>query len=251
MARGVVDLFLIYSFIKKLVTPFDQWEAFKQGVIDKDGNILIKKKDRNKLDQRRSLGYFDVLILNLKKLLGKIPGGKSRIATFAAALYLIRESKNPESPLLSESYSFHSKQKLLETIKECEINYKDEIDVLFEMMDEETVIIEDYSFKKTRPRKWEGVGFGSNPAAHELHDNGKPTGITISGTKSGDYYLKKDGKHLGISSSFKFAKQAAINHHKGIDEETVTGLVAGIKQGDEPPKPNIKKPRMLRRITTF
>lgn len=139
MAKGIVDLFLIYQFIKKLVTPFEKWDAFRLGLIDKDGNILIKKKDRNTLEQQKALGYFDILILNLKKLLGKIPGGKSRIATFAAALYLIRESKTTDSPLLSESNTFHTKQQLLDTIKECETLYKDEIEVLFDMMDEETV----------------------------------------------------------------------------------------------------------------
>jgi hypothetical protein len=35
----------------------------------------------------------DVLILNLKKLLAKLPFGSSRIGTFAAALYLIREGQ--------------------------------------------------------------------------------------------------------------------------------------------------------------
>ncbi len=50
----------------------------------------------------------------------------------------------------------------------------------------------DYTFKKTTSRKWQGVGFGTNPASHELHHKGKPTGITVSGSKSSDYNVRKD-----------------------------------------------------------
>ena len=33
-STGVVDMFMIYQFIKRLATPFNKWEAFKTGVID-------------------------------------------------------------------------------------------------------------------------------------------------------------------------------------------------------------------------
>lgn len=89
---NVVDLYLAYKFLRNLVSPFEKWEAFKQGVIDKDGNILVDKKNRT-TTQRYSLGYFDVISLNLKKLLSKVPGGKSAIASYAAALLLLREPK--------------------------------------------------------------------------------------------------------------------------------------------------------------
>lgn len=90
MPKGVLDLGAVYMFIKRLVTPFDQWEAYKQGVIDSEGKVLIKQDERT-LEQRQSYGYFDRLVGNLKKLLAKVPGGKTRIASFAAALLLIRE----------------------------------------------------------------------------------------------------------------------------------------------------------------
>lgn len=86
----IVDLFLVYQFIRRLATPFESWDAHKQGVIDKDGKILVKKSDRTRV-QRKSWGTFDVMVANLKKLLAKVPGGSSKIASYAAALYLIRE----------------------------------------------------------------------------------------------------------------------------------------------------------------
>ena len=86
----VVDLFLVYSFIKRLVTPFEKWEAYKEGIIDEKGNILIKRKEFSKNAQKKAFCNFDQMILNLKKLLGKLPGGQTKLASYASALWLIR-----------------------------------------------------------------------------------------------------------------------------------------------------------------
>lgn len=105
MARtSVVDLFVVYQFIRRLATPFNKWDAYKSGVIDERGNIVIKRKDRNS-EQNNSFKVFDVMILKLKRLLEKIPGGKTRIASYAAALWLIKEDwqNKTEEEILSES----------------------------------------------------------------------------------------------------------------------------------------------------
>jgi hypothetical protein len=103
----IIDIYLIYQFIRRLVTPFDQMEAFKQGIIDKDGKFLKKRRDLRTSAEKNALGYFDVLIINLKKLLGQFPGGRTRLATYAAALYLIRENTNKE----------HSEEMLIEGLE--------------------------------------------------------------------------------------------------------------------------------------
>jgi len=104
MATGIIDAFMVYQFIKRLATPFNKWDAFKEGVIDKEGNIVIKKSMRHTVAQRNSLKIFDVMVLRLKRLLGKIPGGKTRIASYAAALWLVREDweHRTEDDLLNE-----------------------------------------------------------------------------------------------------------------------------------------------------
>lgn len=89
----VVDLFLVYSFIRRLVTPFERWDAYKEGIIDEKGNILISRKDFTTRAQRSAFGVFDQLILNIKKLLARLPGGTTRLASYAAALWLIRENE--------------------------------------------------------------------------------------------------------------------------------------------------------------
>jgi hypothetical protein len=94
MTTAVVDIFLTYQFIKRLTMPFERWPAYKQGIIDKDGNILKKRKDLTTQAEKSSWRLFDLLTLNLKNLLGKLPGGRSKIATYAAALFLLKESSN-------------------------------------------------------------------------------------------------------------------------------------------------------------
>ena len=42
---GIGNIYFVYQFIKKLVTPFEKTDAFKLGIIDKDGKILKKRRD--------------------------------------------------------------------------------------------------------------------------------------------------------------------------------------------------------------
>ena len=91
MAGKVLDLFLVYQFVKRLSTPWDKTDAFKQGIIDKTGKKL--KSPVSSLEQQ-SYGYYDRLVFNLKRLLEKLPGGKTRLGSFAAALFLMKEGVN-------------------------------------------------------------------------------------------------------------------------------------------------------------
>jgi len=103
-STNVVDLFVVYQFIKRLATPFNKWDAYKSGVIDERGNILVKPNERDR-EQQNSFKIFDVMILKLKRLLEKIPGGKTRLASYAAALYLVKEDweNKTEQDILTES----------------------------------------------------------------------------------------------------------------------------------------------------
>lgn len=98
----MIDIFLLYQFIRRLSTPFEEWEAYKLGIIDKDGNILRKSKTLRLKKEREAFGKFDVMILKIKKLLAKIPGGESRIASYAAALWLIKEHEELNGDMLTE-----------------------------------------------------------------------------------------------------------------------------------------------------
>lgn len=92
----IVDLYLVYQFIKRLTTPFVDWPAYKLGIIDEKGNQLKKRRNLTKVAERDAFGIFDLMILKLKKLLAKVPGGQTKLATYAAALWLVKESSDIE-----------------------------------------------------------------------------------------------------------------------------------------------------------
>jgi hypothetical protein len=89
-----VDLFTTYQFVKRLITPFDEWKAYKLGIIDDEGKVLRKRKTLSTDEERSAWGYFDIVTANLKKLLAKVPGGKSKLGTIAAAALLMKEHKD-------------------------------------------------------------------------------------------------------------------------------------------------------------
>ena len=95
MGRAV-DLFVTYRFLKLLTTPFDNTDAFKLGIIDKDGN-RIKNKDGSvevlrTPDEKSAYTILHKLIFNIKKLFGKVPGLRTKVGTYAAALFLLKDT---------------------------------------------------------------------------------------------------------------------------------------------------------------
>jgi hypothetical protein len=92
----IVDLFLVYQFIKRLATPFKEWDAYELGIIDDKGNQLKKRREFSKQAEHRAFGLFDVVTVKLKRMLEKVPGGKTRLGSYAAALWLIKEHKTIE-----------------------------------------------------------------------------------------------------------------------------------------------------------
>jgi len=91
---GIGNIYFVYQFLKKLVTPFNKTDAFDLGIIDETGKILKRRRDLETSEEKDAYNLSDTLIWNIKKLMGKIPGGKSRIASYAAALYLIKEQQD-------------------------------------------------------------------------------------------------------------------------------------------------------------
>jgi len=87
----IINAFVIYQFIRLLIKPFDQTDAFKLGIIDADGNYLKKQGDLKTPEEKKASNIFTRLVWNIKKILNKVPLVRSKLGTFATALYLIRE----------------------------------------------------------------------------------------------------------------------------------------------------------------
>ena len=82
------DLVYTLRFLRLLTTKFEDTTAFKLGLIDKDGKKLRSPKTN---EEKSAYNTFHRLVFNLKKLIAKVPGGGSKLASYASALYLIKE----------------------------------------------------------------------------------------------------------------------------------------------------------------
>lgn len=90
------DAYLTYQFMKRLILPFNQWKAFKLGIIDADGKILKRRSTLKTDEERHAFGTFDVVVLNIKRALSKVPGGSSILGRATAAALLMREDTAEE-----------------------------------------------------------------------------------------------------------------------------------------------------------
>jgi hypothetical protein len=82
------DFFYALRFLRLLTMPWEKTDAYKQGILGDDG-VKLKKPETSK--EKSSYTVFHRLVFNIRKLLGKIPLGKTTVAKYAAALYLIKE----------------------------------------------------------------------------------------------------------------------------------------------------------------
>ena len=73
LASSAGNLFFVYQFIKKLVTPFDKTKAFELGIIDAKGKILKKRSQLRTPEEKEAYTLTDTLIFNLKKVFINIP----------------------------------------------------------------------------------------------------------------------------------------------------------------------------------
>ena len=107
---SAIDLFVAYRFIRILTTPFEKSDAFKFGIIDDKGN-RIKKENSSKpavelttSELKNSYTILHKLVFNIKKIFSKVPGIKTKVGTYAAALFLLKDTfkENFENPRFIE-----------------------------------------------------------------------------------------------------------------------------------------------------
>ena len=91
LLKSAGNIYFAYQFLTKLTTPFDKTDAYRLGIIDEKGKVLKKRSKLKSQEEKEAYTITDTMIFNLKKLLGKVPGGRTRFATFAAALFLLKE----------------------------------------------------------------------------------------------------------------------------------------------------------------
>ena len=99
----VIDVLVAYRVLKLLVTPFNRTQAFKMGIIDDKGKVLIKSKDFLKTfssqelpKARKAYTMLIRFVFNLKRLLSKV-GVRGPLSTAAAAAIAFFKEENGQN----------------------------------------------------------------------------------------------------------------------------------------------------------
>ena len=127
MGRAI-DLFVTYRFLRLLTTPFEDTDAFKFGIIDEKGNrIKLPKSTKPAVELatselKNSYTILHKLVFNIKKIFAKVPGLRTKVGTYAAALFLLKDTfkESVNDPDMFE-------KEFVKYLKENNIEFDDEI----------------------------------------------------------------------------------------------------------------------------
>ena len=100
-----LDLVMIYKFLRGLTTPFDKTKAFDLGIIDETGKVLKKRKELKTQEEKDAYLLFDRVIWKLKRLLEKVPFGKTKLATYGTALWFLKEDERQAAITALQRYT--------------------------------------------------------------------------------------------------------------------------------------------------
>ena len=104
---GIVYTYITYRIITTLTKPWKEQDAYEFGIIDDKGKVLRKSRELRTSKEKKSYSILTRFIFNLKRLMERLPGGKSKIGSYAvAALVLLKEEEDDEElkKLLGEDY---------------------------------------------------------------------------------------------------------------------------------------------------
>ena len=127
MGRAI-DLFVTYRFLKLLTTPFEKTDAFKLGIIDDNGNRIKKPKSTQPavelatVEQKNSYTILHKLVFNIKKIFSKVPGLRTKVGTYAAALFLLKDTFKES---VDDQHMFE--KEFMKYLKENNIEFDNEI----------------------------------------------------------------------------------------------------------------------------
>ena len=133
MGRAI-DLFVTYRFLRLLTTPFKDTDAYKLGIIDEKGNRIMLPKPKTGVkilkpqvelvtsEQKNSYTILHKLVFNIKKLFAKVPGLRTKVGTYAAALFLLKDTfkEHVEDPDMFE-------KQFMKYLKENDVEFDDSI----------------------------------------------------------------------------------------------------------------------------
>ena len=105
-ALGVVDTVIVFRILKMMTRKWEEMDAFKFGLIDANGKRIKGVKPKGS-EQKNSFTLLHRLVFNLKRVLELLPFGRTRLASYAASLALLKEHFNIDGePLERHFYQY-------------------------------------------------------------------------------------------------------------------------------------------------
>jgi len=255
-SRGA-DLYFVFRFLRLLTAKYTATKAYKLGIIDKKGKPLKKSSDLTTSEEKSSYTMLHRLTWKIRGLIEKIPLiGKSILLNYAAALFLLKEQKDPRI-WTDEGYMKRKLMEFIETDWDVDAQLlKEEVDNMekksFQFLRETTVETEASTYRdrtkddeKEKKRKggklppsqkgsrWGRTGYGKGHEEVEV-DEAKEFWAVIDKAKGGEVMaISSDEK--GAKSSVKTSNFSKHDYHFGKDPRTlkIVKVAGSYKQGEK------------------
>ena len=102
-AMGVVDTVIVFRILKMMTRKWEEMDAYKFGIIDDNGKRIKSKKPKTS-EEKNSFTLLHRLVFNLKRVLELLPFGRTRLASYAASLALLKENFNIDGDALEKHF---------------------------------------------------------------------------------------------------------------------------------------------------
>jgi len=226
-----VNVYFLYKFLTLLVTPWEKMDAYKYGIIDRNGKILRRSNTLKTQDEKDSYTIFHRFVWKIKRLLNLLPFGRTKIASYAAALWFLKE----------EPYYDEIANGLKKVLKEHKISTKTTIyENIHINMCSGTV-------KKNFTDLDETIILPVGTQIKVISKNRTILGVPF-------YNIVAEGKRFVVPVDVISEEDGATGGDAATSEPTTSassGAIAGLD--DNPPShvlPKAKKPLMFRRFIT-
>jgi len=167
----IIDNAIALRIIYLLVHSFENWDAFKYGLITADGKTTDKRASNQK--ERDSWTMLHRLVARLKRIVALAPGGKTLLGRLTASYLLVREAYENDLLAIYEGHSVEELQESLDTIL---------VDLTEEQINDVSPLFEE---------------IGSSVG------NGMIAGIGLDGSKKQEVPMKPKNKYVDRNKMFR------------------------------------------------
>ena len=108
-AMNVVDTVIVFRILKMMTRKWSEMDAYKFGLIDDNGKRIKSVKPKTS-EEKNSFTLLHRLVFNLKRVLELLPFGRTRLASYAASLALLKEHFEIDGKYLEESFYTYLKE---------------------------------------------------------------------------------------------------------------------------------------------